>query len=202
MASSHSSRSGIVAGGHPQAPAARPGGPPPWPAPGHRYRPTVAAATPPTGPRSRWWPSAGQRRAVIPGASGATAAPSRLPPAVPAPRTTSLSTSSASPAVAPRWRAVCNRSCTNCGSSAILSSSVYDTALTYDRVPPTVRPLMRIVGKPTPTGTDWPFLPHVPTPVSRARSLPTMVMRVRTSGPLPMRLAPLTGRVSLPCSMR
>src|SRR5262249_42319094 len=82
------------------------------------------------------------------------------------------------------------------------SLSPQSSALSYDRVPPTVRSWMPSVGKPTPTGTDCPFFPHVPTPVSSARSFPTMVIRVRTSGPLPMRLAPLTGRVSLPCSMR
>src|SRR6185436_18967548 len=31
-------------------------------------------------------------------------------------------------------------------------------------VPPTVMPSMRIVGRPTPTGTDCPSLPQVPTP--------------------------------------
>ena len=31
-------------------------------------------------------------------------------------------------------------------------------------VPPTVRPSMRSVGWPTPTGTLWPSLPHMPTP--------------------------------------
>ena len=51
-------------------------------------------------------------------------------------------------------------------------------------VPPTVTALMRIVGMPTPTGTPWPFLPQVPTPVSSAKSLPTMLMRVNTSGPV------------------
>src|SRR5262249_5216842 len=69
-------------------------------------------------------------------------------------------------------------------------------------VPPTVRPSMRIVGRPTPTGTDWPFLAQVPMPSSRARSCPTMLMRVRTSGPLPIRVAPFTGRVTAPCSIR
>ena len=60
-------------------------------------------------------------------------------------------------------------------------------------VPPTVRPSMRRVGWPTPTGTLWPSLPQVPTPVSRLMSLPIMLTRVRASGPLPTRVAPLTG---------
>src|SRR5438045_8066412 len=37
-------------------------------------------------------------------------------------------------------------------------------------VPPTVISSIRIVGSPTPTGTDWPSLPQVPTPSSSARS--------------------------------
>src|SRR6185369_5447324 len=69
-------------------------------------------------------------------------------------------------------------------------------------VPPTVMPSMRMVGRPTPTGTDWPSFPQVPMPSSSARSCPTRVMRVSTSGPLPMRVAPRTGRVTLPPSMR
>ena len=34
-------------------------------------------------------------------------------------------------------------------------------------------PSMRIVGSPTPTGTDWPSLPQVPMPSSSSRSWPT-----------------------------
>ena len=60
-------------------------------------------------------------------------------------------------------------------------------------VPPTVKPSMRKVGCPTPTGTLWPSLPQVPTPVSRRMSLPIMLTRFNTSGPLPMSVAPLTG---------
>ncbi len=60
-------------------------------------------------------------------------------------------------------------------------------------VPPTVSPSRRSVGWPTPTGTLWPSLPQVPTPVSRRMSLPIMRMRFNASGPLPMSVAPLTG---------
>ena len=60
-------------------------------------------------------------------------------------------------------------------------------------VPPTVSPSIFSVGCPTPTGTLWPSLPHVPTPVSRRMSLPIIVTRVSASGPLPMSVAPLTG---------
>ena len=42
-------------------------------------------------------------------------------------------------------------------------------------VPPTVMRSMRTVGIPTPTGTLWPSLPHMPTPSSSFRSLPTML---------------------------
>jgi hypothetical protein len=52
---------------------------------------------------------------------------------------------------------------------------------------------MRKVGCPTPTGTLWPSLPQVPTPLSSAMSLPIMVTRVNASGPLPTIVAPLTG---------
>ncbi len=65
----------------------------------------------------------------------------------------------------------------------------------YALVPPTVIPSIRIVGSPTPTGTDCPSLPQVPIPESRLRSLPTILTRVSTSGPLPISVAPLTGRV-------
>ena len=49
-------------------------------------------------------------------------------------------------------------------------------------VPPTVSPSMRSVGCPTPTGTLWPSLPQVPTPLSSFMSLPIMVTRVSMIG--------------------
>ena len=64
-------------------------------------------------------------------------------------------------------------------------------------VPPTVSPSMRSVGWPTPTGTLWPSLPQMPTPVSSSMSLPIIVTRVSASGPLPISVAPLTGYVDL-----
>ncbi len=60
-------------------------------------------------------------------------------------------------------------------------------------VPPTVSPSILSVGCPTPTGTLCPSLPQVPTPESSARSLPTMLTRVSTSGPFPISVAPFTG---------
>src|SRR5439155_7774865 len=69
-------------------------------------------------------------------------------------------------------------------------------------VPPTVMPSMRIVGSPTPTGTDWPSLPQVPTPSSSFKSCPTRLTRVSASGPLPISVAPFTGAVTLPFSIR
>src|SRR5262249_21493735 len=74
--------------------------------------------------------------------------------------------------------------------------------LGHTAVPPTVIPSRRIVGKPTPTGTDWPSLPQVPTPSSSARSCPTRLTRVSASGPLPISVAPFTGFVTRPSSIR
>src|SRR6185295_12268514 len=68
-------------------------------------------------------------------------------------------------------------------------------------VPPTVSPSSRNVGWPTPTGTPWPFLPQVPTPVSSFMSLPTIFTRLRSVGPLPISMAPLSGAPSLPFSI-
>ncbi len=59
-----------------------------------------------------------------------------------------------------------------------------------------------MVGKPTPTGTDWPSFPHVPIPLSSFRSCPTIETLVRISGPLPINVAPFTGFVICPSSMR
>src|SRR5258708_19162593 len=69
-------------------------------------------------------------------------------------------------------------------------------------VPPTVSASMRSVGWPTPTGIDCPSLPQVPTPLSSFRSLPTMLTRVSTSGPLPISVPPLTGAPTLPFSIK
>lgn len=60
-------------------------------------------------------------------------------------------------------------------------------------VPPTVIRSMRKVGWPTPTGTLWPSFPHTPTPESSAMSLPIMLTYFSDSGPLPIKVAPLTG---------
>jgi hypothetical protein len=65
-----------------------------------------------------------------------------------------------------------------------------------------LQPSMRKVGWPTPTGTLCPSLPHTPTPSSSLRSLPIIETCLSTSEPAPMRVAPLTGRVILPSSIR
>ena len=57
---------------------------------------------------------------------------------------------------------------------------------------------MRKVGWPTPTGTPWPALPHVPMPSSRVISLPIMEMRCIDSDPVPISVAPFTGAPNLP----
>src|SRR5690606_25416319 len=69
-------------------------------------------------------------------------------------------------------------------------------------VPPTVMRSMRRCGWPTPTGTHWPALPQLPMPVSSLESLPIMETRCIASGPLPIRVAPLIGRVTLPSSIK
>src|SRR5690606_16549087 len=73
---------------------------------------------------------------------------------------------------------------------------------TQARVPPTVICETSSDGWPTPTGTLWPSLPQVPTPSSSARSLPTIATRCMVSGPLPIRVAPLTGAAMRPSSIR
>src|SRR5690606_2852975 len=74
------------------------------------------------------------------------------------------------------------RQCLFCRSTQRIGS--------YQAVPPTVRPSMRSVGMPTPTGTLCPSLPQVPTPESSCMSLPIMLTRVMASGPFPMSVAP------------
>src|SRR5690606_13781857 len=67
-------------------------------------------------------------------------------------------------------------------------------------VPPTVIRVTRSVGVPSPTGTPWPSLPHVPGwPISK--SLPMTSMSCSTCGPLPMRLPSRIGSVIAPFSM-
>src|SRR5262249_4605524 len=69
-------------------------------------------------------------------------------------------------------------------------------------VPPTVMRSTLMVGIPTPTGTDCPSLPQTPMPSSRCKSFPTMLTYFNASGPLPMSVAPRTGRVILPSSIK
>src|SRR5216683_5182778 len=72
----------------------------------------------------------------------------------------------------------------------------------YCPVPPTVMRSSFTVGMPTPTGTLCPALPQVPIPSSRARSFPTIETYFNASGPLPINVAPFTGRVTMPSSIR
>src|SRR6185295_1929360 len=71
----------------------------------------------------------------------------------------------------------------------------------YIAVPPTVMPLISVVGMPTPTGTDCPSLPQIQRPSLSLKSLPTAVTFRSTSGPLPMRLTLRIGAVTLPPSI-
>ena len=88
-----------------------------------------------------------------------------------------------------------------CGKSGSPRRAAFIEAVRRYPVPPMVRPSMRSVGWPTPTGTLWPSLPQVPMPGSRPMSLPIIVTRVRASGPLPISVAPLTGWVIFPFSI-
>src|SRR5579862_8507523 len=74
--------------------------------------------------------------------------------------------------------------------------------IAHAAVPPTVILSIFTVGIPTPTGTLCPSLPQTPIPSSSWRSWPTMLTYFSASGPLPISVAPFTGRVSLPFSMR
>ena len=65
-------------------------------------------------------------------------------------------------------------------------------------LPPTVRPPIRIVGRPTPTGTHWPFLPQLPMPGSSAMSLPIARIWRSAVAPSPISVAPLTGAPTTP----
>jgi len=60
---------------------------------------------------------------------------------------------------------------------------------------------IRKVGKPTPTGTICPSLPHVPRPGSGIGSVPTIETFFKASGPTPIRVAPFTGRSILPLTI-
>src|SRR5438270_6941982 len=75
-------------------------------------------------------------------------------------------------------------------------------AFAHCAVPPTVILSILTVGTPTPTGTLCPSLPHTPMPSSSFRSFPTMLTYFSASGPLPISVAPRTGRVILPSSIR
>src|SRR3989442_2622226 len=67
-------------------------------------------------------------------------------------------------------------------------------------VPPTVSSLMRSVGWPTDTGTDWPSLPQVPG--ASSRSCPIMSTLCKVLGPLPTSVAPRTIDPTRPPSIR
>src|SRR6266545_2835619 len=67
-------------------------------------------------------------------------------------------------------------------------------------VPPTVMRAIRMVGAPLPTGTPWPSLPQMPSLTSK--SLPRASIAAITLGPSPTRLAPRTGVVTSPFSIR
>src|SRR5205814_8634447 len=61
-----------------------------------------------------------------------------------------------------------------------------DVPRAHSAVPPTVMPVKRTVGWPTPTGFHWPSLPHEPVVPSIARSEPTPSILSIASLPLPV----------------
>ena len=70
----------------------------------------------------------------------------------------------------------------------------------HSAVPPMVTPVSRRVAWPHPTGTLWPSLPQVPGVMPKSPA--TASIRLRISGPLPIRLASRRGSVIRPPSMR
>src|SRR5205823_11832161 len=74
-------------------------------------------------------------------------------------------------------------------------------ARVHTAVPPTVMPVNRTVGWPTPTGFHWPSLPHEPVVPSIARSEATPSILSIASLPLPVSVALRTGWASRPSSI-
>src|SRR4029434_4568586 len=72
----------------------------------------------------------------------------------------------------------------------------------YFSVPPTVISRILIVGRPTLTGMVCPSFPQIPMPCSSFKSFPTAVTSRNTVGPLPINVAPLTGAVRWPSSIK
>ena len=70
-------------------------------------------------------------------------------------------------------------------------------------VPPTVRPSMRSVGRPTPTGTHWPSLPQVPMPSVEREVVADRASRASARrGRCRSASRPCTGAPILPSSIR
>src|SRR6185369_2961557 len=88
-----------------------------------------------------------------------------------------------------------------CGGAEPLERGRGDVSRAHSAVPPTVMPVKRTVGWPTPTGFHWPSLPQEPVVPSIARSEPTPSILSMASLPLPVSVALRTGYVSLPFSI-
>src|SRR3989338_1800245 len=72
--------------------------------------------------------------------------------------------------------------------------------ISYRTSPPTTISGMRRVGWASATGTPCASFPHVPIP--NPRSEPSMSIFFKISGPLPARVAPLTGSPTRPFSIK
>ena len=83
-------------------------------------------------------------------------------------------------------------------SDGALEHGVQD--LEHQPVPPTVISAMRSVACPVPTGTPCPSLPQMPVLTSKSPAITSIFMRM--SMPLPTRVAPRSGVVILPSSIR
>src|SRR6185503_17506303 len=87
------------------------------------------------------------------------------------------------------------------GGAQALERGGRDVPRAHSAVPPTVMPVNRTVGCPTPTGFHCPSLPHEPVVPSISRSEPTPSILSMASLPLPASVALRTGCVSLPFSI-
>src|SRR5205823_18636 len=72
--------------------------------------------------------------------------------------------------------------------------------LAHAAVPPTVSAWMRTCGCPTPAATRCPPLPQKPVAISRSAATPSISLSA--SSPLPISVAPRTGEVTFPFSIR
>ena len=76
----------------------------------------------------------------------------------------------------------------------------WSSAAGHAAVPPTVSPRMRTCGWPTPAATRWPAFPQKPVAMARSPAIPSIAASAST--PLPTSVAPRTGELTRPPSIR